>query len=164
MNPSIFTFNTPLQYIAVCKATDVLSKVDTHHPPLEIKLILHKYKASKGQLPRTRNFNKCDYSTINNTITQIDWKLLFAPLDTNYSVNSFYNQINTIINNHTKISPKQISKFPNWFSKKLIYLINFKNKLRSKFKKYKDPEYYNMYAKLRARVKSEIKLSYASYI
>lgn len=151
-------------FIEVARSQDVLSRIDLHHPPLDVTLTIGNLKLLKPSIKQFRIFRKGNYDRINSLISNIDWVSLFNNLNVNDSVKLFYFQINKIISEIIPISNCKLSRFPVWYSMDLIKLIGFKFTIRKKFKKYNDPDYGNLFKVLRRFVKREIARCYALYI
>lgn len=77
---------------------------DVNHPPFFALLPFKNSFTPIPTKPRIQiNFNKADYSIINNEISNIDWDRLFLNSDAEKAVSSFYENIYQIIKKHIKL-------------------------------------------------------------
>lgn len=126
---------------SVVEANSSLTVIDKFHPALEISLSLVKNcNLPYNTLNHKLNFYKAKYDEINNYLNEQNWTDLFkSARDVNGMLEIFYNCLHDSIR---KFVPKQKSKnhrYPPWFNKALIRSLKEKNKLRLRFKKYKNP-------------------------
>lgn len=88
------------QYHAVLgieRCDDSLTPEDIYHPSFIIKVnVINTNYIKKGTI-RSYNFNKGNYDKINDDLLNYDWKTVFAPLNTNASIDIFYNVLNNLI-------------------------------------------------------------------
>lgn len=126
----------------VTAALNSLSPIDVLHPPIEILL-----KASEeSRLPynplNTRtNFFKLDYIKICNDLNEINWDKEFEDItNVNEMLRVFYDIIISIIQLHAPSKPIfKSKKYPPWFNKNLIRALREKEKIRCRYKIYKNP-------------------------
>lgn len=118
-----------------------LTPVDKFHPPLEVSLSL----ARECTLPYNKliyrpNFYKANYTEINNYLNDIDWDKLFHNTNNvNEMLTVFYTIINDTIEKFVPKRKPRSSRYPPWFTKTLIKFLNEKNRLRMRYKKYRNP-------------------------
>lgn len=123
------------------RATDVLSKIDTLHPPLLVNITstLHKSLPYKQNIIRY-NFYKADYISINKALSTVEWSACLKKLpNVNAMVDFLYDTIWKNIHEFTPIKKHKSSKYPCWFNKNLIRILKEKNNIRRRFIKYKNP-------------------------
>lgn len=133
---------TNLPSCSVTEALNSLSNIDVHHPPIEILI-----KASKETRlpynPKTirTNYYKLDYIKICEDLNDVNWDIIFDDMaDVNEMLRVFYDRLLNIIHMHEPSKPKvKYKKYPPWFNKSLIRALKEKEKIRSRYKIYKNP-------------------------
>ncbi|KAH9640841.1 hypothetical protein HF086_014427 [Spodoptera exigua] len=132
---------TNLDHVAVSAPTDVLSKLDVHHPPILCELSFTHLKNPRYCNNRTKlNYHRADYVAIGEALEQVDWPSEFDPCMTvDQMVDIFYNLLYGLIERYVPKVPIKSTKYPYWFSRQLIKRLNEKNRLRLKVKKYNNP-------------------------
>lgn len=136
--------------VSVCN--NPLSIVDVYHPPLEISLRNTSPALLKSKYPVRFNFKRANYTTINAKISDRDWKQIFSEKrDVDAMVTELYRHLGDVVREHVPKSRRLSDKFPSWFSKPLIRVLNEKEKLRSRYKIYKNPRDYLEYRLLEGR-------------
>lgn len=130
------------QSVGIVPATDIISRVDPHHPVIQINLSFPK----TFTLPYANSINKlsyfkADYKAIGEALNEIDWSVKlnsgFSSVDE--MVDIFYEVLHSLIKKFVPFAKKPNLKYPYWFSNQLIRRLSEKNKLRLKYKKYKNP-------------------------
>lgn len=141
-------FNT----VEVTKAPNVLSKLDPYHPPLLISLKDYKPNFINPSRNPKYNFFKADYTKITQYLNNVNWNLEFASsANVNDMTTILYNYLNMAIQLYTPTSLPRNTKFPPWFTKSLIRLLAEKERMRRKYRKYKNPRDSLEYEILRER-------------
>lgn len=155
--------NTNLQISA---SLHPLSKIDNHHPPLDIHLCLNHLKFLNLNPLTKLNYYRADFEGIIYTLSSINWKTELVDCNTNVnkSVCRFYRILNAAIIKYIPHYPNKTRKFPTWFSKPLIKAIKEKNKFHKKWKLYNNLQDYTAFSCLRKRVKFLFKTSYDTHV
>lgn len=133
-----------------------ISKIDTHHPPFELKIETKDTKFIKPIKTPKLNYFKANYELINYELSKIDWKTILDNPDVNEQLDRFYTIISEIIQRFTPLIMPKNDKFPKWFSNRLIKLINDKNYFLDKFKQTKNEFFNNLFKTKRRDVKYEL--------
>ncbi|XP_052751505.1 uncharacterized protein LOC128200839 [Galleria mellonella] len=115
-----------------------ISIVDRYHPPLEVQLDFRFTKPLKKKQDIRFNFARADYDFVNAKLELIDWSCLRNSSDVDALVNTFYMHINTVINETVPVVKPRSLRYPIWFSRSLIKILKEKEKLRKRFKIYKN--------------------------
>ncbi|KAG7306984.1 hypothetical protein JYU34_007107 [Plutella xylostella] len=129
----------------VSKSFNELSKNDPLHPTLDIDIdfkVSDIVRLKSNQQKTKLNYHKGDYDSIQAFLDDIDWDTVFSECNNvDDMVRVFYEKLNNAIQQHvpTVKSTSNIKKYPVWFNKNLINLLKEKNKLRRKFKIFKNP-------------------------
>ena len=76
----------------------------------------------------------------------------------------FYDILNRILEKNLPKRIKSSSKYPIWFSNKIIKGLKLKSKYHTLYKKFGYTCHENQYKELRKRLKNDIKLAYQNYI
>lgn len=151
--------------LSVAHNYDILSKLDVHHPALDIELHLNCPMVLKSKQFATHNFKKADYMQVNSMLSGVDWlSELSLVEDVNFMVNKFYNILRTIIEATVPKSKRQNRNYPHWFSRNLIKIIAEKEKIRARYKKYRNPRDLLEIKLLTGRIEKYIKQSYGHHI
>lgn len=126
---------------SVCECVYPLSIVDRHHPPLEIAIFLDNENRLPYKNGITRpNYRKADYQKICEFLEEQNWNELFKnQSDVNGMLDVSYEILNAAIKKYVPLIVPKNQKFPPWFSKNLIKLLNRKNRLRIRYKTYNNP-------------------------
>lgn len=149
--------------IFFCRSVDLLIHEDRNHPAFELNLSIHGAQTLSEPIRRKCNFFRADYSLINNMIRNLDWDLALSDCHIDAAVDKFYSCIDPILK-LIPLSNTKSSKFPSWYSKKLINLINEKSKIKSKLSRTPNPSLRISFAEFRRQVKYEIRTCYNNYI
>lgn len=127
---------------SVASAPNSLSTIDIHHPPIEILLKSSK-EIGLPYNPQTKktNYYKLDYQKICENLKDIDWDEVFRDTgDVNEMLRMFYDRLLNIIHIHEPSkSTYKYKKYPAWFNKNLIRTLKEKEKVRTRYKIYKNP-------------------------
>lgn len=143
-----------------------LSNIDLYHPPLEFELLcnLHEETLSPNQEPKFK-FYKADYSKIIQELSEISWQDLFTHCgDVDTMVDSFYKVIYGVIEKYVQKKKPGTCKYPVWFSRDLVRLLQEKNKYRTLYSKFKNPLDKISYRLLKDRVSRLTHINYRQYI
>lgn len=113
--------------------TDPLSKVDLHHPPLEITIPSIRTELLNHRPQLAYDFFKAPYVQINHVLNLIDWSFLdLNNLDV--SVQLFYDCLYQVIENFVPKTKLYFSDFPSWVSRHTQNLISHKKVLTKNLK------------------------------
>jgi Reverse transcriptase (RNA-dependent DNA polymerase) len=138
---------------------------DTHHKPIVISLNLPSFNLPKRIPIEIHLFNKADYVSICNHLSDINWEIEFLNLDINVCIDKFYKIIFNLIDSYV---PKMIinhsKKFPIFYTKYLIKITKEKLKFHNRWKRFHSPSDYESFSLLRKRQKSLSKLCFSNYI
>ena len=122
-------------------AQNPLSKIDPLHPPLEILLkaeLDHRLPYNHDNV--RQNYFKADYEKICRHISEMDWEMLLDnKVDVNEMLSIFYDRLQGIIKTHVPTRRTQRRKYPPWFDRNLIRTLKEKEKIRKRYKIYKNP-------------------------
>ncbi|CAK1584851.1 unnamed protein product [Parnassius mnemosyne] len=127
--------------INISKPSHVLSKIDLHHPPVQVSLTFSKKVVNIPITTHTKlNYFKADYNSICTALQEIEWHWEFSScVSVDAMVEKFYYIIRELIHKHVPRKIVKNNKYPYWFSKQLIKRLNEKNRLRLRVKKYNNP-------------------------
>lgn len=156
--------NISFSSIKCSESIDVLVKTDRHHPALEIDLNIKTITLLKDHKFKIRNFRKSNFDNIRQDLSVIKWAELLQDLNTEQSVSKFYEILDLIIQTHVPLVSHCINSYPSWYTNKTINLIKIKNRYRMLFKKNNDVEYYQMFSKIRSKLKQITKIDHINYI
>lgn len=103
-----------------------LVPADRHHPPLCVRVLAGSAGPELQPAPRiVRRFHAADYDSVNLALASVDWDQHLSVDCIEVAVDNFYSVINEIID---RFIPSRIDhnelKYPRWYSKPLISLIN----------------------------------------
>lgn len=144
---------TDFNGLEVTESNNVLSKIDQKHPPLLVSLPQHSPHFLKPILRPRYNYFRADYSQIVSYLINVNWsEKLEGCQNVNEMTDIFYDFIYTAIDLFTPRTKPVSTKFPPWFTNSLIKTISEKNKVRYRFKKYKNPRDQLEFELLRERV------------
>ncbi|CAK1590286.1 unnamed protein product [Parnassius mnemosyne] len=133
---------TDILICTVSKSTNLLSKIDTQHPPLDIVLSLTVDKKLPFNINTKKfNFYKAGYDSIKDHLSNLHWSETFRHLsDVNEMVKVFYNVLWEAIRKFVpyKCFAKK-GRYPPWFDRNLIRRLKEKNNLRWRYKLYGNP-------------------------
>lgn len=150
--------------ILVHESNRPLSTIDPYHPPLCIEVFSVSPKYLKCKLSSKFNFRKANYQIINDRLNQINWTENFACCqDVNAMVEEFYKILDDITSSFVPKSKAKCNRYPMWFSKDLIHILNEKEKHRIRYKKYKNPRDEYEYKLLSQRANQVIKNCYKNF-
>jgi hypothetical protein len=126
----------------VLLADDVLSKIDSPHPPLVLSITNLPLKSlsfnCKGSI--VYDYYKADYNLIKKHLSEINWTDRFQPTSTvDDDVQVFESELWDVIKKYAPIKKQNKRKYPPWFTSKLINLLREKNTIRRRFNKYRNP-------------------------
>ncbi|KAF9414389.1 hypothetical protein HW555_007703 [Spodoptera exigua] len=110
--PSEEKLNTALLGIAVSAPTDVLSKLDVHHPPILCELSFTHFKNPRYCNNRTKlNYHRADYVAIGEALEQVDWPSEFDPCMTvDQMVDIFYNLLCMVLLEMVSMRPHMLTR------------------------------------------------------
>ncbi|XP_045783684.1 uncharacterized protein LOC123879834 [Maniola jurtina] len=139
---------------------------DNHHPALNVNINVNYLQPSLRPPPRlVRRFHTADYSSINIELAKTDWDACFSGKSVEEAVTEFYTIVNLIID---KFIPSRLvinsSRYPIWYSRPLIKLVNKKLKLHKKWKIYGRQCDYILFSELRREFKNLEASCYNAYI
>lgn len=125
----------------VSESSCSLTTVDKLHPPLDIDIsFLKEPSLPYNVLNKRKNFYKANYEQIITYINEHDWLQQFANSnDPDSMLKVFYEVLNNAINEFVPNCKSMTCRYPPWFNKEIIRTLKEKNKIRLRFKKYKNP-------------------------
>lgn len=130
--------NLPTNLCNVIESPDILSVVDSHHPPLDIFVLNSKDSTlaynDKGV---KNNFYRADLVSVQKRLSELDWEGLFDGFsDIDSIVKIFYDELNKLISEFVpKVKIKNTS-YPPWFDNNLKRALREKENVRIRVKKY----------------------------
>lgn len=155
---------TNIEKTQVKSTTCPLTNIDLHHPPLIIYVECSLNRVLNNNAQFFYNFNRADYSSLNDKFLLIPWDKCFNNLSVIQMVDKFYEIIKSHINlyvPHYKINKRS---YPNWYSYELIKLIKKKSRAHLLYIKSKNVTYYKEFSTLRKQVKILTQQCYYQYI
>lgn len=147
------------------ESEDILCPVDPLHPPFEFSFTTTEPNKLPQNLQNQRhNFYKADYNLINKHLSKINWKEAIGNYeDVNTMLQTFYAIVREIIIKFIPLN-KTKRKYPPWFTRDLINLLNEKRKTRLRLNKYNNPLDKISLQLLTSRCKSLATQCYNTYI
>lgn len=144
---------------SVSRCNEPLVPEDDHHPALQVQFQLQNRECLTSA-PRTiKLFRRADYEAINEAILAHDWTSLYSIDQVELALAEFYRVINEVISEYVpKLEVKRDSRYPPWFSRALIKIINEKLKFHKRWKVYgrlSDYHTFNVLRKRQIRVQIE---------
>lgn len=126
---------------SVTESMNPLSNVDQQHPPLEISIAFNqRTKLPYNHTQLKSNFKNANYASIRKFLLELNWIEIFKGLEgVNEMLDSFYEMLQMAIQKFIPPRVPKTRKYPLWFSRNLIKLLNLKNRLRRRYCKYKNP-------------------------
>lgn len=157
---------TALPLCEVSKSSCSLSSVDNLHPPLDIHFSFkYEDKLRYNTLNTRQHFYKADYKHIREHLDRVDWPELFRGLvDIDAMLCVFYDELKSVIEKFVPRYKTKVKHFPVWFDSKLIKTLNEKNKVRQRFKIYKNPMDQLQLKVISKRCEKLASTSYKAYI
>lgn len=150
--------------VSISNNMSPLTNVDSHHPALLIDFFIDTVGDNVSDLQLFRyNFHRADYNLLNDYFESMDWSFLYCN-NINSALEMFYTVLYIAIDLHVPKTRVSTLKYPNYFSRGTIALINKKNKA---FKKYKHTRLTSdecQYKILRSQSKTSIKKDYDSFV
>lgn len=141
-----------------------ISKIDSHHPPFELKFTTKDIEFITPIKTPKLNFFKANFELINYyELSRIDWNTVLNVSNVNDKLDKLYEIVGDIIHRFTPVIFPKDDKFPKWFSKKLIELINDKNYFMDKFKQTKCKYFNHLFKVKRKEVKYELRACEKKY-
>lgn len=142
--------NNPKAYVS--KPLKPLSKCYRYHPCLLLNIPNTNIKLLREKPHAKYNYYKADYGSINSELKAIDWNDKFSCCsNVDDMVTVFYSILQTSIDKHVPKQSITKSKYPSWFNIPLINCLQEKEKLRKRFKRFKNPRDEFEYHLLRKR-------------
>lgn len=145
------------------KACDEISRIDRHHPPLNIIIKSERLKTIKENIIPKFIFSKTNYDECLKALIEFDWNS-YCDLDCNDFVQLFYNKLWELIELHTPKAKIRKSSYPKWFSNSLVKMMKEKDKYHSKYKRFGNPRDLDTFSMLRKRTKILIDMCFRSHI
>lgn len=139
---------------------------DVYHPALSISCsftaparLLETIESSKKW-----NFRKCNFTMLNEHLSSIDWAFL-EHCELDVGIDMFYSILYRLFEECVPLKKVFASnRFPCWFSRSTVNLLNRKNRAYQLYKKSKKSEHYLNFSTLRSQSKSAIKSDYDKFI
>ncbi|XP_045448929.1 uncharacterized protein LOC123657427 [Melitaea cinxia] len=151
--------------IKVSNSLDLLSKLDPHHPVLDIVITKNQNKVLTSKPFATHCFKKANYSAVNSALRNVDWdyELKNCP-NVNIMVQKFYCIFNRTIDSTIPKFKYKNWRHPVWFTSNLQKLISEKEKIRRRVRIYSNPRDKLELSLAKNRVESLMKNCYSDYI
>jgi len=121
--------------------------IDQYHPTLELTICLPGVDTLSPSLSpnKCRCFRKCDFSKLNNLISQYNWTNLYNCFDIESATELFYSVLNSFSSECVPDSfPPKLDR-PPWFTNQLQRLRNLKTNFYKKYKKSGRPSDFSRY-------------------
>jgi ribonucleases P/MRP protein subunit RPP40 len=143
--------------VDVKPSSDILSKIDNHHPPIDIYIHITKQTLLKCDKSQTLyKFKFADYQSLTSKLEETDWTFLDT-CDVQEAVSKFYSILYDLIDKFVPKFKYRQSEYPPWFSFELITL----SKLKSRLHRNADQEEFK---ELRKKVKYMTRIAYSDFI
>ena len=115
-----------------------------HHPPstFEFSAVCGVNNEIEPSV-KYRNFKGADYKILIRKIDLTNWELVLPINDSNLCANSFYKELNKIIDENVPLKTVYSNSFPHWFSKELNKCIADKRKAHYLFRNSSCTYYFN---------------------
>lgn len=152
LNRTLDLILSNIPHINCDRVTGIVNE-DPHHPAISFKFDSLDVKYMKMKRLNKFNFFRADYNSINDMLSTINWHSLFDNLNINDAVNKFYATIQHIIDAHTPVTKFNPNKYPIWYSKELIKIINEKEYYFELKKSTKNPIIISLYGEIRRKYK-----------
>lgn len=136
-----------------CKHVNGIVDEDIYHPAISFNFNSREIEFTKQKRQNKFNFFIADYTSINNSLKQVDWLSIFNNLNINEAGNAYYNKIKEIINEHTPITNMNPTRYPIWYSKQLNNIVNEKEYYFELKKNTKNPTVDALYQQKRREYK-----------
>lgn len=101
-----------LASISCRSSTDILSKVDAHHPPLELEINYSTQQSLVFNFTYNGDFRKADYGAINSNLRHVHLPGLVDYLDCDDMADKFHEVINKKISDYVPITVKRSNCYP----------------------------------------------------
>lgn len=95
-----------------CKRATGIVNEDVYHPPISFVFDSTDIKFMKLKRQNKFNFFRADYTSINNSLKNINWEAAFGSRNINEAVDVFYGLIRDIINEHTPVTKMNPNQYP----------------------------------------------------
>lgn len=146
-------------------STPALSRLDAHHPSFEVTFVV---QASLLDINRSVCNRLCFYKTdiegCMSELAVVDWDHLASIHNCDDFLHAFYNIVHETIEKYTPRIRTKSTRYPVWFSRGLIVLIQNKQKYHNRFKRHGNPRDYDTFSMLRLRVKAVLEQCLRVYI
>lgn len=153
--------------ISVNEPLEIISKLDKLHPPLVISINMNSNLTTESEQNKPRsdyNFFKADYSKIIASLEAIDWcKLWGNTMEVDEMISIFYDKLSSIFNSYIPKHQCKPSSLPIWFKRRTRKLLVEKNKIRARYRTYKNPRDRYEFEILRTRCRVELNDCYREY-
>jgi hypothetical protein len=118
-----------------------LINIDPFHPSLDVVITFASAPRLSYNNVNTRpNFYKAKYDLIRADLSNCLWDDIFYGLtDVNDMLNAFSEVVKQLVRRHVPLAKPKNNRIPPWFDKNLKRALNEKNKIRVRYKKYKNP-------------------------
>lgn len=140
-------------------------KEDAYHPAVSINatdILIPEFKPMKR---RKYQFQKADYTSLNDHFLNVDWSFIGFMTETEEVVDKFYSLLNEAVDCHVPTTIiTNSNKYPKWYSKALINLIREKSRIHKHWKRYRNPMDYFEFSVLRSRQKELQDKCYKEFI
>jgi len=150
-------------FFTCCISESPLLRHEIHHPALEILIHHEIHRTSLNDSVTFFDFKNANYTTINESMIDIDWDEFFNGTTFNENVNKFNDFINATISNHVELKIKKQSSHPKWFDHSLISMKNKVNKLHRIKKSSKSDEDIRKYNAQRSEYKKCARSAFRNY-
>jgi hypothetical protein len=150
--------------VSVTRHDQPLVEEDQHHPSLSVSLGFVHSKVLGAQVRQYYDFHRVNYDDVNQTLSAVDWETQLHHPHVNDNLSHFYNILMNIIDTHVRKSVRRKQKFPVWFSRELVVLLQLKRQAHKAYKRSDNRDDYRVFSNLRARVKFKLRECHDLYI
>ena len=144
--------------VSVSESLDPLLPADKHHPALHIEFdtFLPQQKYSNRAQNTSYNFKKANFQLLYSKLLNINWSFLDSISNVDIMCDNVYYKLEEVFTMCVPMKKSINSKYPVWFTRKIIRDINSKNKYHRKFKQYGNSDDFVQFSTLRRQLKKDI--------
>lgn len=149
-------------------ANEAISKIDIHHPVLDIEVSVNTVNTNKIEYLKLDyykyDFLHADYDKITESLNKVNWLVEIGDLDCITATNKFYKILGDIVELNVEKKHVVRDNFPFWFSGKLKSLVIKKKQAHTKYKKTNCQQAFNDFKEYRRLSKIEVNICFSKYI
>lgn len=168
-----FVFSN-FQGVLVHESSGGMVKIDSQHPPLDISCGILLSGDTSGHfagdpfITNEFNYARADFAGLNDYFEGTDWSFIQHSASTDEVLEIFYMVLYIGVEAYVPRKKVRSIKYPTYFSRKSINLLNKKNKAFRKWRmtcrSVEDEVIHNKYIVLRAMTKKSIDIDYNNFV